>query len=232
MPGTGATIVEQIIAGHPEAASSGSRMTLPKTLSEELSEFVTPDDHMPDLNAVPNELWEQIGKRYVGILQRRAMTAERVVDARLANFRLVGEAHMMLPQAKFIHCIRDARDTIMSCYSKPFAVESSLYYDLTVLAESWRRHLQFMDHWKELIPDSILEVSYEAMIENPEDAARQIIGFIGLDWDDACLEFNTGNTEDHRASCMQVFAPLHNRSVNRWMHFEQKMEQATELLGQ
>ena len=232
MPGTGATIVEQIIAGHPMAASSGSRLTLPKTLSEELAEYVSPDDHMPDLNAVPVESWEQIGKRYVEILKKRSMGAERAVDARLANFRLVGEAHLMLPQAKFIHCIRDARDTIMSCYSKPFALDSSLNSELTVLAQSWRRHVRLMDHWKKMIPDNILEVSYEAMVENPDQVAREIIGFIGLDWDDACLDFNTGNASGHGASRMQICAPLHDQSVGRWKRFEKNMESITELLDQ
>ena len=232
MPGTGATIVEQVIAGHPMASSAGSQMALPKTLSKELAEFVSPDHHMPDLNAVPDGAWEQIGKRYVEMLQRRALDAERVVDARLANFRLLGEARLILPQAKFIHCMRDARDTIMSCYSRPLAVESSLNSDLGVLAETWRRHLWLMDHWKKMIPDNILQINYEAMIANPEDVARQIIGFIGLDWDDACLEFNTGNATAHRASRMRICAPLHNQSVNRWKRFERKMEPIAELLNQ
>ncbi len=232
MPGTGATIVEQIIAGHPMAASSGSRLTLPKTLSMELAEYASLDDHMPDLHAVPIQLWEQVGKRYIEILQKRALAAERVVDARLANFRLVGEAYLMLPQAKFIHCMRNPRDTIISCFSTPSTVETTLNFDLSVIAKAWHRHLQLMDHWKKMIPANILEVSYEAMIENPENMARQILEFIGLDWDDACLGFNTGNAAGHRASRMQICDPLHTQCVNRWMRFEQKMGNIAEILDQ
>src|SRR3546814_10791682 len=69
-----------------------------------------------------------------------------------------------------------------------------------------------MRHWQSVLPLPIHELRYEALVESPEAEARRLIGFLGLDWEPACLEFHRSNRTVQTPSRWQVREPIHRRS--------------------
>jgi hypothetical protein len=66
-----------------------------------------------------------------------------------------------------------------------------------------------MAHWRAVLPPNLmLEVEYEALVDDFEPHARQIVSFCGLDWDPACLEFYRTSRPVHTASMVQVRQPI------------------------
>src|SRR5260370_15447379 len=107
------------------------------------------------------------------------------------NFSYAGLIHLVLPKARVIHVRRDPRDTALSCCSTLFADGQDHTYDLRELGRYYRAYDAMMAHWRNVLPESVmLEVQYEAVVENLEAQARCMVAHCGLEWDDACLAFH------------------------------------------
>jgi hypothetical protein len=70
-----------------------------------------------------------------------------------------------------------------------------------------------MGHWRPLLGDALLEIDYEALVDDPEAGARRLVEFAGLDWDPACLEPHRLGRTAATASHAQVRRPVYRDSV-------------------
>ena len=78
-----------------------------------------------------------------------------------------------------------------------------------------------MNHWRSVLPASaLLEVPYEALIEEPEAWARRMVDFLGLPWDPRCLAFYETERAVITASKWQVRQKISRDSIGRWRHYE------------
>lgn len=150
----------------------------------------------------------------------RAPDALRITDKMPENFLHIGLILTLFPNARIIHCRRDPRDTCFSIYSLDFGAEHSYAYNLTNLGRYYRQYERLMDHWREVAPDSILDVQYEDLIADQEGQTRRILDFCGLDWDDNCLAFHKTDRLVHTWSYRQVRQPIYKSSVARWRRFK------------
>ncbi len=132
-----------------------------------------------------------------------------------ANFCLVGIIHLALPNARILHTMRDPVDTCLSCFSTLF--DQPFTYDLGELGRYYGAYARLMDQWRELLPPGVmLDVPYEAVVEDLEQQARRIVAHCGLEWDDACLAFHETSRPVKTASVNQVRRPIYRSSVGRW----------------
>ena len=147
---------------------------------------------------------------------------DRVVDKMPDNYQFLGWIAAMHPNARIIHCQRDVRDVALSCWITNFA-RIRWANDLEHLAERINDYLRLMAHYRAALPLPILEVSYEAMVNDQEGTTRRMLDFIGLAWDPACLEFHKTERLVRTASVAQVRQPIYQRSVARWKRYEQAL---------
>ncbi len=146
----------------------------------------------------------------------------RVVDKLPGNFLYLGFLAALFPDATFIHCRRDLRDTALSCWMTVF---QSLPWTNTPadIASVFRGYLRLMEHWRTVLPATIHEVDYEEAVTDLEPVARRLIAALGLEWDPACLEFHRAGGAVRTASAIQVREPVHRRSVGRWKLYEHEL---------
>ncbi|GAA0566473.1 tetratricopeptide repeat-containing sulfotransferase family protein [Rhizomicrobium electricum] len=212
MPRSGTSLVEQIIASHPETFGAGEKMYLHYLLGQDLAGPNFP----AHFAGVRNEDLRKLGSLYVTRLRANAPKARRIVDKLTANFMLCGLIHLILPKAKIIHVRRDPLDTCFSCFTNMFAQNIDYSYDLGELGCYYRAYEGLMAHWRRVLPEAaILDVSYEALVGDFESQARRIIAYTGLEWDEACLSFHRTKRVVHTLSASQVRQPLYSRSVGR-----------------
>ncbi|HEX3995239.1 MAG TPA: sulfotransferase, partial [Acetobacteraceae bacterium] len=143
--------------------------------------------------------------------------AVRIVDKLPGNFQYAGLIHAALPNARVIHTGRDPVDTCLSVFSVLFAGTAHLYsYDLGELGRYYRAYQQAMTHWRNVLPAGVmLDVRYEAVVDDLAGEARRIVAHCGLDWDDACLAFHATKRPIRTASHAQVRQPIYRGSVGR-----------------
>jgi tetratricopeptide (TPR) repeat protein len=210
MPRSGTTLVEQILASHPQVQGAGE-LTLVDRLArrlpgagEGLAEALLPD------------IMAALGAEYASRARALAPGAARLIDKLPGNFAYAGLIHLMLPNARIIHCIRDPLDTCLSCYETRFAKGNPYAYDLRELGRRYLGYAQLMAHWRRLLPpDRFIEVRYEDVVADLEGQARRLLGVCGLGWDEACLEFHSTRREVWTASSSQVRRPLYASSIGR-----------------
>jgi tetratricopeptide (TPR) repeat protein len=222
MPRSGTTLVEQILASHPDVFGGGEMSFVGRTIDAAgpypaLASRLRPED-LPAM-----------GQAYLSAVEQRIATAgyagERfVVDKMPANFLYAGLIYAMLPQARIIHCQRDPADTCLSCYSKLFTREQLFSYDQRELGEFHRAYQALMAHWRTVLPAShFLEIAYETVVADTEAQTRRLLDFVGLDWSPACLEFYRTRRAVRTASVNQVRQPVYKTSAGRWRRYENQL---------
>jgi hypothetical protein len=96
-------------------------------------------------------------------------------------------------------------------------------YDLGDLAEYYIAYDALMRHWQSLFPGNVLDVSYEEIVENQEAVSRELIAFCGLDWEPACLKFDSNSAPVATASAAQVRKPVYRDALARWRRYETQL---------
>jgi len=232
MPRSGTTLIEQIIASHPMVYGAGE---VPLFQDAVLSVCGSDGQSTlyPELVATLNpETSRQIASRYIAGLRRLAPTAERVTDKMVSNYYFLGLIHLVLPEAKIIHCVRDPLDTCVSCFSKLFSAEVNPTYDLGELGRYYKRYERLIAHWRRILTDQrILEVRYEDVIGDFEVQARRIIAHCDLPWDPRCLDFYQTNRPVRTASAAQVRQPIYATAVGRWRVYEEYLQPLLQALA-
>ena len=231
MPRSGTTLVEQILASHPEVFAAGEIEAFLSAMVRSAARRRAPDT--PEaFAAMSDEALRDLGRDYLASTRTLAPGAARVVDKSLQSFRFAGLIHMALPGARFIRVTRDPLDSCLSCFTKLFVSELPYTYDLGELGRYYRAYETLMDHWRDALPEGVLlEVRYEDVVADLEAQARRIVKHVGLSWSSACLDFHTTDRPVRTASLMQVRQPIYSSAVGRWKTYEKHLGPLREALG-
>jgi Tfp pilus assembly protein PilF len=228
MPRSGTTLVEQIIASHPEVHGAGELHDLMAIARRDIGATAFPDN----LRLLDRERLAAWGAEYVSGLQQRAPDARRITDKAPVNFLSIGLIHLMLPNAKIIHVNRNPVDTCLSCFSKLFTFGQEHTYDLFELGRYYADYARLMAHWRKVLPaGAFLDVQYEDIVADQETQARRLIEYCGLEWNDACLDFHKNKRAVRTASVAQVRQPIYKSSVERWRPYEKFLGPLFDALG-
>lgn len=230
MPRSGTTLVEQIIAAHPQVQAAGETSAMIDMVAGSRgpagAEFPTWVRGMTPADCA------NLGNEYLRRLPPLQLGRLAVTDKRLENFEYAGLIEVLFGDAVMISCRRDPRDNGWACLSMLFSSDQLFSYDQAELGRYWKAYDQLMTHWDEVLtPGRLLKVSYEAIVAEPETSARRIVAHAGLDWDDACLAFHTSKRTVRSASAAQVREPIYTRSVGRWRPFAEHLKPMFEAMG-
>ena len=228
MPRSGSTLIEQILASHPDIAAAGEVNILARTV-----ERVLPTPAFPDnLRALSPSGIAAISQTYLERITPLAGDRARVTDKLLSNALLVGLIHLAFPNARIIHSMRDPIDTCLSCYMKSFGNRLPYANDLTSLGRYYKMHSGLMAHWRRVLPaNSILDVHYENIVGDVEQQARRLVAHCGLDWDDRCISFHETRRPVNTASVWQVREPLYDHAAHRWHRYRGHLQPLLAALG-
>jgi len=230
MPRSGTTLTEQICASHPEVHGAGELSKLRRVanaigLQPSVSDFNKP------IATITEGLSKTLAEEHLSYLRERAPAAQRIIDKMPHNFELIGLLNLLFPNARIIHCRRDAIDNCVSCFVLPFSSAHSYNTDLEALGLYYREYDRLMRHWNELFPGRIFENRYETLVDDQEAQSRRLIDYLGLPWDDACLRFFDREGAVTTPSRWQVRQPIYKSSVKRWKNFEGEIKPLIEALG-
>jgi tetratricopeptide (TPR) repeat protein len=221
MPRSGSTLIEQILASHPQIQGAGE-LTDFETAAQNVLKACHPAAAYPEcVPALDHATPRRIGRSYLERLPALADGQMHVVDKLPGNFLHIGLIRLVLPNAKIIHTMRHPIDTCVSCYSKLFTSGHHYAYDLAELGRFYRGYSELMSHWRSVLPPgAMLEVSYEDVVSDLESQARRLIDYCGLPWDDRCLSFHKTARTVRTASAVQVRQPLFRSSLERWRRYQ------------
>ncbi|RWN59614.1 sulfotransferase [Mesorhizobium sp.] len=231
MPRSGTTLTEQICASHPDVHGAGELSKLSRVANAIGLKTSSAGDLNQPITSITEDLSRTLAEEHLSYLRERAPAALRVVDKTPHNFELIGLIGLLFPNARIIHCRRDAIDNCVSCFVLNFSEAHSYNTDLNTLGLYYREYDRLMRHWNEVFPGLIFENRYETLVEDQEAQSRRLIDYLGLPWDDACLRFFDRDGSVNTPSRWQVRQPIYKSSVKRWKNYENEIQPLIQSLG-
>ncbi len=232
MPRSGTSLIEQILASHPQIYGGGELQALETAVASVLKAADSPVRYPECIPALGGVTLRRIARSYIARLPALAEGKVRIVNKLPGNFLHIGLIRLILPNARIVHTTRDPIDTCVSCYSKLFTSGLNFAYDLADLGRYFRGYRELMTHWRSVLPPgAFLDVSYEDVVNDLEGQARRLIDYCGLPWDDRCIAFHQTSRRVATASAVQVRQPLFRTSLQRWRKYEASLAPLLRELG-
>jgi len=230
MPRSGTSLTEQILAAHPQIEGAGELTDLADLMKTLPAEISSTHPWPQCIDEIKQTDLDRLTQRYLGKLDAVSSQAERVTDKMPHNFYLLGLIQLLFPKAHVIHCCRDPLDTCLSIYFQNFQASHAYAQDLFKLGTHYQQYQRLMKHWQHVLSLPVFELHYEELVSKPESTIRQMLEFCGLEWDNNCMQFHKLERNMDTASYDQVRQPLYTRSVQRWRHYEQYLDELKEGL--
>ena len=153
LPRAGSTLVEQILASHPEVEGAGEILDLQQVVDAESSRRGQAFPHW--VAHAEQADWQRLGENYLQRTAHWRTQRPRFTDKNLLNWQLVGAAMAMLPGARFINVRRDPVETCLACYRQLFRTGNGFSYDLADMADYWQGYDRLCRHWRAAVPAAI-----------------------------------------------------------------------------
>ena len=222
---SGSTLTERLLAGHPSVTAGGELDLLPRLVQSALVPFPQSIASLTPRSAT------ELASRYLRGIAQLFPGAECMTDKRPDNFLLIGLVKTLFPQAKIVHTARDALDTCLSIYFLHLDQGWPYALDLLDTGHYFRQYRRLMAHWHSLYGSDILDFSYEGLVSDPRAAARSLLDFCALEWDEACLEPARAAGAVRTASVWQVREAIHPRSRGRARHYADELKELAAYLA-
>lgn len=219
-PRSGTTLVERIIAAHPDV-SAGGEIAQAFFLHGVL---LRPKDQPTPIADLAPELMASFARQYEITAREVSQTkGPLVTDKSLLNNMIVGWLAAAFPRARFIAVKRNPPDVALSIYRNYFTTGTHIYsHDLGDIASVIRNYENDIAHWRDRV--DLTEIDYDLLTADPEGESRKLIAAAGLDWDDACLEFYKQKSNVRTLSLAQVREPIYKKSSGGWKTYEKDMQ--------
>jgi tetratricopeptide (TPR) repeat protein len=208
LPRSGSTLVEQILASHPQVEGANEIRDMQQLIDAEARRRASPFPSWA--MAASAEDWHRLGAEYLARTARWHRIKPRFTDKNLWNWPLVGAALTMLPAARVVIVRRDPVETCLACYRQYFTGRAGFACDLDDMADYCADFLRLTRFWLERFPGRIFDLEYETLLAAPDATIERLLDFCGLPFDSACLRFHeTSRPVLSAPSAAQVRQPLH-----------------------
>ena len=215
---SGTTLMEQILASHPQVVGADENTFLPELGAT--------------LKAYTEAELTRVGQGYIDRMREHyGREHPRISDKLVGNWLQIGLIHLALPNAKIICMRRNPYDSCISAYGSLFTSFHDYCYGMEDVAKFYNIFKETIAHWEKVLPGKVHQQRYETLIAQPEEEVRKILDFCGLPFDERCLAFDKNERRVRTASAQQVREKLHSRSVERWRNYGRHIDPWRPILG-
>ncbi|MBT2186036.1 tetratricopeptide repeat-containing sulfotransferase family protein [Sphingobium nicotianae] len=221
LPRSGTTLVERIIGSHSRVFDAGELNAFPASAIRMAGKLMNKSSFVTQsLRIAPAEL----GSAYIAATRPQTGGTERFTDKLPLNYLYAGLIARALPFAKIVALDRSPLDVCYAMYKTFFTGAYPFTYDLRDVARYYAAWTRLMAHWRLVLGDRLITVSYEHLVAEPEFTTRRLIASLDLKWEDQCLESHTRRDAVTTASATQVRRPINTSSVNRWQVYRDELK--------
>ena len=234
LPRAGSTLIEQILASHSMVDGT---LELPNILS--IAQGLRGEDIYGKLGNYPKsmesltlEQRETLGKGYIEDTRMHRKEAPRFTDKMPNNFRHIGLIHLIMPNAKIIDARRYPLDCCFSMFKQLFAQGQEFSYGLAEAGSYYNSYVKLMDHWNSVLPNKVLTVNNEEVIEDLEGQVRRMLEFLELPYEEECISFHETDRLVRTASSEQVRKPINKEGMERWRPYSKHLKPLLDSLDE
>ncbi|HEB87247.1 MAG TPA: sulfotransferase family protein [Gammaproteobacteria bacterium] len=231
MPRSGTTLIEQIIASHPQGEGAGELAAIPQLEASLCASFGRAGHYTNCISLLTRKHLDEFAEKYLSVLHHNRTGSLRITDKMPVNFMSVGFIEMLFPRARVIICDRNAADICLSCYFQDFLGVQAFMNKLSDIGILYKCYKRITSHWRTVSGLRILNVRYEDLVSEPYKNIRKIIEFTGLNWDEGCTKYYERRNFVNTVSYEQVRKPVYKTSISRWKNYEKHLTELEQSLG-
>ncbi len=231
LPRSGTTLTERIISSHSSVESVGETLFIQMLLRQHSNVQSREGMNTEMIKALAAKDLSAINNEFVDALRYRLGDEPYFIEKLPLNFMYLGFIAKIFPNAKIVLLDRNPMDVCFSMYKQIFTWAYKFSYSLEDLGHFYIAYNRLLEHWKSILGDRIVEVSYEKLVANPEDETRLLLDKLGLPFEEACLNFETNPTPSTTASSVQIRQKAHTDSVEKWRRFERQLTPLKDILA-
>jgi tetratricopeptide (TPR) repeat protein len=234
LPRSGSTLIEQILASHPQVEGTQELADVQRMVMELRGRGTDLDNprYPGVLTELTAEEFMRLGERFLTETRVYRQTGRPFFTDKMPNnFRDIGLIHLMLPNAKIIDVRREPMACCFGNLKQLFSSGQEFSYNIDDIARYYRTYLEIMRHWNVALPGRVLTVHHEDVVDDLEGSVRRVLDFCGLPFEVACLEFHKTPRNVRTASSEQVRQLISREGVDRWRNYEPWLASLRSALG-
>ena len=226
-PRSGTTLVEQVLASHPDIALLDEQPAVDDMLS------LIPD--FPD--SYPRALADLTADQIMELRARYFETADAftkgahdglLIDKMPLNIVHVAMIWRIFPRAKMILAVRHPYDVCLSCFMQKFEIAPAMASFFN-LEDATHLYAKVMTLWRKYIDVLALDyhvVRYEDFVDDFATETAALLQFLGSEWDEAMAEYTAHAKNRARIATVsydQVVEPIYRRAQYRWKRYRHEI---------
>ena len=225
-PRSGTTLLEQVLASHPDVAAMAERTCLMDSASEFFN-FDTDLDRLATLSEAELERWRQAYWTRVAETEG-ALSRSVFVDKMPLNAVFLPLIAKLFPDAKILFALRDPRDAVLSCFRRRFAINAGMYAFTAIdtAAAYYAAVMELMQVYSEKLALDMFEARHESLIADFDGETRRLCDFLGLEYRDEMRAF-AGRAQARNIdtpSSAQVARGLSASGVAQWRRYQAQLQ--------
>jgi tetratricopeptide (TPR) repeat protein len=227
LPRSGTSLMEQVLAAHPQVHGAGERPAVFASFSRLSTRLSAGAAYWAEgvrrVAAAPAATLTAVADRHLTELHAIAPAARYITDKMPGNALYLGFIATLFPQARIIFCRRDLRDTGLSIFQHRFFGYHPYAHDLSDLGWYMAAHERLMEHWRSVLPLARLTVDLGDWVFHFDHTLERVLTFLDLPPDPACERFHEQDRRVRTASAAQVRQPINDRGMGKWRAFEPQL---------
>jgi hypothetical protein len=224
-PRSGTTLLEQVLAGHPQVRA----LEEAPTLADAYAEFLTTPRGLERLARLTPDEAQVWRARYWAEVAAHGIdaTGRLFLDKAPAGTLTLPLVAKLFPRAKVLFAVRDPRDVVLSCLRHNFQINAMTYAftRADTAAACYVACMAMAEVYRGVLPLSLTEARHEALVADFDGELARLCGFLGLDVVPAMADVGaTARSRTVRTpSADQVRAGLNDRGLGRWRAYAAEM---------
>jgi|GEM_PF-636222 len=231
-PRSGTSLLEQILSMHPEVENAGELVVSASVIhraSKTIDSFnpypaCLVDMRVEDANAM--------ARQYMDATKWMTSNPARITNKSLSLHNQAGFLSLILPKSRMIMLHRHPLDNCISCYTTNLVATRHHYTNqLKWLAQMWIQRHELQEYWTQTLEIEMMDLHYDKLVVDQENETRKLLEFLGLSWEDACLNFHKSKRVAATISYDQVNKKMYTSSSGRWKNYEKHIGPLIDALG-
>ena len=211
MPRSGTTLVEQIVSSHSQVTGAGE-LNFAAQFGAAIAAGMT--------EANKDALLE-FRHNYLNKMRSVSTGNLIVTDKMPQNFRYLGLLAAAFPEAKIVHVKRNPAAVCWANYKQYFVSKNIGYcYSIDDVISYHGMYEDLMDFWTSTLSERIYNLDYELLTTDQDSETRQLIEYLGVDWDENCLSPENNTRSVATASNLQVRQKVYQGSSEQWKKYQ------------
>ncbi len=212
MPRSGSSLIEQILASHKKVFGGGELPYIQEIADKIINE-----------EKIDTSLMNDYKNQYLKLIEELDYSST-FTDKELLNFVNIGLILKLFPNARIINCTRDPVDNCWSIYKNYFPIKTQFVNDFKDIAKFYKLYLNTMSFWQKEFPQSILNLNYENLVENPKIQIKKTLDFCNLEWDEKVMSHHKSSRIIRTLSFDQANKPISKKVSSTIENYKSMIE--------